>query len=178
MKYNPTIHAVERLRDRLGVNEADAKAYVNEMMRKANYVTTQDGGNLVYKCEDSGSMVVVNAETNVIVTVLPPKRQTGIISAAIRGTVEKELRKASDTFKRVYRQYTLQLADVNLEIAELFRNKVRCNHPGTQETIQAQIDALVDESKRIAGEMQAQEREYNAIEDEANTYLSEGVARL
>src|SRR5690606_21560516 len=124
---------------------------------------------------DSGSMVVVNAETNTVVTILPPKRPTGIISAAIRGTVEKELRKACDTFKRVSRQYTLQLADINLEIAELFRNKVRCNHPDTQELIQTKIDALSDESRRIASEMQAHEREYNAIEDEANTYLSEGV---
>lgn len=188
LKYRPTVHAIERMREYFGTKEIHAVDYANELMKGAQFVTTQpESGRKVYKSIVQDVMIVVGATDNAIITILPSQEmrkevespkpvsvqvlQSGALTDVIRATIERELRKARRTFKRSYRQYTLELAKLNVKIAESKLNKVRCKHPGTQAIIQAQIDALEAEAKSLQDAMSTQESEYRAIEAEASVYL-------
>ncbi|MHC8516814.1 hypothetical protein [Sporosarcina sp. ITBMC105] len=141
-----------------------------------------DGAGRIYDHHKTRTRMILSADKDVIITVYSmdtvkgaPTTQSGLFTGAIKATIERELRKATVNYRRVYRQYTHRLADVNLEIATLFRNKVRCKHPGTQAIIQAQIDVLADEAKAIQNAMATQESEYRAVETEAMTYLGGAI---
>lgn len=186
LKYRPSVHAIERMREYFGTKEIHAVDYANELMQGAQFVRTQPDGKHVFKSVKQDVMLVIGAN-HAVVTVLPPPgrgknnanttpespiiTQPNVFTDAIKATIARELRKAQTLFKRSYRQHTLKLADVNLEIAELFRNKVRCKHPGTQDIIQQQIDVLQAESERLNDAIETQEREFRAIEEEASLYL-------
>ncbi|MGN7387767.1 hypothetical protein [Sporosarcina sp. SAFN-015] len=177
--YACTEHAKQRATERLGIDYADAHRQLMNYMQTAVYRGATSNSR-IFDHYKSRTRLVLDPVKDVIITVYSLddiaqhrgfEPQTGALTDVIRTTIERELRKARRTFKRSYRQYTLRLADLNVEIAELFRNKVRCKHPGTQALIQAQIDVLEDEARAVQNAMQTQESEYRAIEQEASVYL-------
>ncbi|MCG7345352.1 hypothetical protein MHZ92_14530 [Sporosarcina sp. ACRSL] len=191
-RYEVEPHAIDRAIERFGQPAHNAKNHLIQLMQTAvfNGVTGGTGKHKTCRVFDhyaSRTRLIVAKNSDTIVTVYSMDSvkggahaqeiaTTGILSDAIMTTIRRELRKAHATFRRSYRQYNLRLADLNVEIAELFRNKVRCKHPGTQAIIQAQIDVLEDEARAIKNAMQTQEQEYRAVEGEAKAFLGEEVS--
>lgn len=189
-RYNPSVHAVERIREYFGIMEDSAKTFINEAMHKAKYVTTQRDGNLVYKYEDKDAMIVVDAKTNVIITVLPPngkgKRNgssegfrpldvSNEILAAAHATIKRELTKARRRFTSEYRKLQIEQAELGVEIAQAIVNKARCKAPHTQALIQARIDATQEYYDAVQAKIERVQAEYSRTRTEAQVFIGSGV---
>lgn len=186
MKYNPSVHAVERIREYFGVMEESAKAFANELMRTAKYVTTQRDGKLVYKHADKDAMLVVDAKSCTIVTVLPPagagKRnkanapsafpEGNAIIAAARATIQRELAKARRNFTSELRKLQIEQAELGVEIAQAIVNKARCKAPHTQALIQERIDAMQTYYDVVGAKIAKEQSEYNRVRTEAQAFIS------
>lgn len=185
-RYNPSVHAVERIREYFGIMEEGAKSFINEAMRKAKYVTTQRDGNLVYKYEDKDAMIVVDAKTNVIITVLPPSgkgKRNGTsegfrpldvsneILAAAHTTIKRELAKARRQFTREYRMLTEEIAVIGLEIAQLSLNKARARSPITQQHITDKVSEIHARQTQLAEQRKQLKAEYRSTKTEAQAFL-------
>lgn len=191
--YKVTKHAAERAVERLGQPTHNAENHLRLLMQSAVFQgvvgnpKSPSGKSRIFDHYPSRTRLIVEYDADLVITVYSMDSikggaittqtalatQAGVLSDAIKATIKRELRKAHATFRRSYRQYNLRLADLNVEIAELFRNKVRCKHPGTQALIQAQIDVLEDEARAVKNAMQTQQDEYRAVETEAKAFLGE-----
>lgn len=178
-KYNPSVHAVERIRQYFGIMEDGAKSFVNEAMRKAKYVTTQRDGNLVYKYEDKDAMIVVDDKTNVVITILPPNgkgkhnktdslklSQDNVFISAFQATIKRELTKARRIYIRETRSLAEEIAVLGVDIAQLTLNKARARSPITQGHIQRKIDELHAEAVRKDDEKVELEAQFRAMKSE------------
>ncbi|QIG62570.1 hypothetical protein [Sporosarcina phage Lietuvens] len=189
LKYRPSIHAIERLRDYFGTSELHAMDYANDLMKGAQLVETQKTGRRVFKSAVQDVMLVVG-DDNTIITVLPPpgrgkNNAYGAVTAAIEATselsmiiirtVKREYAKACTNYKRQHRKYALLIADLNIEVAELERNKLRCKHPDTQTIIQRNIDATLAEVDALQAQLDEMTAEHERLAAEAKTYLGDAV---
>lgn len=190
-RYNPSVHAVERIREYFGILEDSAKTFINETLRKAKYVTTQQDGNLVYKCDDKDAMIVVNAKSNIVITILPPngkgKHNSGIVKTEVKtvysaegneflssfqATVKRELSKARRQFTRESRYLTESIAVLGLEIAQLTLNKARARSPVTQKHITKKVTLLSSEQARLGAKRRKLETHFNALCGEVKEYMT------
>ena len=179
MTYNPSVHAVERIRERFGVMEENAKNFVNQLMAVAKYVTTQPDGKVVYKHAGRDTMLIVDQRSNTIVTVLPPAKTQANVSNPfyknVNATIRRELTKAQRQFTREFRTLVERQALVQIEIAEMTSRKARAKNPNTQARIQVNIDValgLFDEIGSAISELQA---EFERTKREAQAFLQTEV---
>lgn len=178
MKYNPSVHAVERIRERFGVMEEHAKNFANQLMEIAKYVTTQPDGKVVYKNADRDTMIVVDERTSTIVTVLPPANVQARIDVGnpfykdITATIKRQLTKAQRQFTREFRSLSESQALVQIEIAQLTLNKVRAKNPKTQASIQTNIDAALDMFDEIGGALGELQTDFERTKREADAFLT------
>lgn len=186
MKYNPSVHAVERIREYFDVQEDGAKRFINEAMRKSKYVTTQADGKLVYKNAEHDAMIVVNATSNTVVTVLPPKGrgksnaytlQETRFNGAITATIRREMAKARRAYVRETRRLSEEIAIIGLEIAQLTLNKARAKSPVTQRHISAKVADIHAEQERLAAIRKQADTEYKALRAEAAALIGQEVAQ-
>lgn len=80
MKYNPSMHAIERIRDRFGIMEEHAKNFVNQLMETALYVSTNPNGTKVYKHTGKDVMLAIDPKNHVVITILPPQTKENVIN--------------------------------------------------------------------------------------------------
>ena len=182
MKYNPTTHAVERIRERFGIMEEHAKNFVNQLMETALYVTTNPNGTKVYKHTGKDVMLAIDPKKNVVITILPPANEgernkytkvivNNVIVDKARATIQREIAKARRQFTKEFRSLSESQALIQIEIADLTLRKVRARNPKTQATIQAKIDVALtvfDEIGSAIGELQA---EFAKVQREASEFL-------
>lgn len=186
LRWQPTVHAVRRIKERCGVEEVHATNFVNQLMQTAKYVTTQ-GKRLVYLHEGRGVMIVVNAEEGVIITVHPaesPKEydtsnakptqlKSKITIDRISAAIKRELSRMTTQLRREIRKLTEQQAELNINAAELTLNKIRCRAPHTQELIQNRIDAIITQVNEIAQEVDAKLTQIKNAEREVSEVIGE-----
>lgn len=185
LRWQPTVHAVRRIKERCGVEEVHATNFVNQLMQTAKYVTTQ-GKRLVYLHEGRGVMIVVNAEEGVIITVHPAEspKETNAESTQIKSektitidrisaAIKRELSRMTTQLRREIRKLTEQQAQLNVNIAELALNKVRCKAPHTKALIQTRIDAIITQVDEIAQEVDAKLTQIKKAEREVSEVVGE-----
>ena len=185
LRWQPTVHAVRRIKERCGVEEVHATNFVNQLMQTAKYVTTQ-GKRLIYLHEGRGLMIVVNSEEGAVITVHPaesPKEtnaeSTQIKSKAtitidrISSAIKRELSRMTTQLRREIRKLTEQQAQLNVSIAELTLNKIRCKAPHTQALIQTRIDAIITQVDEIAQEVDAKLTQIKNAEREVSEVIGE-----
>lgn len=184
MKYNPSVHAVERVRQYFGIMEENAKNFVNQLMTSAKYVTTQVDGKAVYKHDGKDVMIVVDTNRNVIVTVLPPHGEgnntkpvavkpsayNAIIEKA-RETIKRELTKASRQFTTETRALAVFEAELGVDIARLTLNKAKCKAPHTKAMIQERINELEVGRQAVAKQLQTVAERFEQMRKDAEGYL-------
>lgn len=183
LRWQPTVHAVRRIKERCGVEEIHATNFVNQLMQTAKYVTTQ-GKRLVYLHEGRGLMIVVNPEEGAIITVHPaesPKveaKETLTTKATITidrisAAIKRELSRMTTQLRREIRKLTEQQAQLNVSIAELTLNKVRCKNPLTQSLIQSRIDAIITQVESLAQEVDVKLTQIKVAEREVSEVIGE-----
>ena len=201
LKYRPAAHAIERLREYFGVKEIHALDFVNDVMQKAQFVTTQTDGRRLFKNDELDVMIVV-APDNTIITFLPAQEKrkeivrTGAplptnvakakpeanekparnpVIAAARATIQRELAKSRRSFTREYRRLTEEIAVIGLEIARHSLNKARARSPITQQQIADKVAEIHAEQTRLAEQRKQLEAEYHAMKTEAQAFIGNEV---
>lgn len=182
LRWQPTVHAVRRIKERCGVDEIHAANFVNQLMQTAKYVTTQ-GKRLVYLHEGRGMMIVVNPDEGAVITVHPaesPKvdvqptqTKATITIDRISAAIKRELSRMTTQLRREIRKLTEQQAQLNVSIAELTLNKIRCKAPHTQALIQNRIDAIITQVNEIAQEVDAKLTQIKNAEREVSEVVGE-----
>ena len=199
LKYRPAAHAIERLREYFGVKEIHALDFSNDVMQKAQFVTTQTDGRRLYKNDELDVMVVV-AQDNTIITYLPaPEKRREIertgaplstettpkpnglftgdnaFLTSFQTVIQRELTKAQRQFTREYRKLAESIAVIGLEIAQLTLNKARARSPITQGHIQRKIDELHAQAVRMDSEKGELEAQFRAMKSEVSGLIGTGV---
>lgn len=187
MRWQPTVHAVRRIKERCGVEEVHATNFVNQLMKTAKYVTTQ-GKRLVYLHESRGLMIVVNAEEGAVITVHPAespkevethnaimtqKSKATITIDRISAAIKRELSRMTTQLRREIRKLMEQQAELNVNAAELTLNKVRCKAPHTKALIQTRIDAIITQVDELAQEIDAKLTQIKNAEREVSEVVGE-----
>lgn len=165
LRWNPTVHAVRRIKERCGIDETQAKSFINQIMASAKYVTTQPDGNTVYKHENRDIMIVVDTAKSTVITIHSatqtptgapsdiaeqPKSAASITVDRIANAVKREFKRMQTEVSREVRKLSEQVAIMHAEAAQLNVNKIRCRNPKTQTLIQARIDEILNKSEEIA----------------------------
>lgn len=182
--YNPTVHAVQRIRERFGIMEVHAKNFVNQLMQTAIYVTTSKNGCKVYKHSGKDILLVIDPKDDIVVTVHPATYETkaeettplrmsvnNVIIAKARATINREITKARREFTREFRSLSESQALIQIEIAEMSLRKVRAKNPNTQAVIQAKIDVALDVFDEIGIAIGELKTEFTKVEREASEFL-------
>jgi len=169
-EYNPTVHAIERARQRFGIAEGQAKNWLNQLLATAVHVTTQPNGCHVYKHEGRNALIVVDDRRKTVVTIKPPVTENPILTKA-KAVINRELAKAKRQFTREYRKLTQQHAEINVEVAYLLLNHAKCKQPQTQAIIQARIDAMKADLQRTADALTNVKETYENVRKDAESYI-------
>lgn len=190
LRWNPTVHAVRRIKERCGIDETQAKSFINQIMASAKYITTQ-GNRLVYLHEKRNLMVVVNPEEGAVITVHPaederqaetlaveqtqaqPKQALSITVDRIANAVKREFKRMQTEVTREVRKLSEQVAIMHAEAAQLNVNKIRCRNPRTQTLIQARIDEILNKSEELAKVIDVKLTEIERAKDEVGAVIGE-----
>lgn len=182
LRWQPTVHAVRRIKERCGVEEVHATNFVNQLMQTAKYVTTQ-GKRLIYLHEGRGMMIVVNAEEGAVITVHPaespkvdvkPTQSKATITIdRISAAIKRELSRMTTQLRREIRKLTEQQAELNVNIAEMNLKKIRCRAPHTQALIQTRIDAIITQVEHLSQEVDAKLTQIKNAEREVSEVVGE-----
>lgn len=182
MKYNPSMHAIERIRDRFGIMEEHAKNFVNQLMETALYVSTNPNGTKVYKHTGKDVMLAIDPKNHVVITILPPANEgernkyaksfaNNFIIDKARATIHREIAKARRQFTREFRSLSESQALIQIEIAEMSLRKIRAKNPNTQAVIQSKIDAALTVFDEIGSAISELQAEFAKVQREANEFL-------
>lgn len=192
MRWNPTVHAVKRLKERMGIEPESAKNYVNQLMQAAKYVTTQADGQTVYHHAEKNVMIVVNIAKNSVITLFSdtwtedgtPVKTEEKPSALAESTPKLTVDRIADAVKREYKRMRTEVtreinrmkeeyAATGVKIAELKWKQVRCKAPHTKALIQSRIDELVAVTRQITTEIDAKLTQMDAAEAEVKAVVGE-----
>lgn len=188
-KWYATTHAKTRLTERFNIPTHQADSYVNQLRVNAVYKgETQDNGKtaFVYDHYKSGVRLLLDKKGSNVITVKqldtvkidgeilliktePRKLTIDRISAVIK----RELSKMTTQLRREIRKLTEQQAELNVSIAELTLNKIRCRAPHTQALIQTRIDAIITQVDEIAQEVDAKLTQIKNAEREVSEVVGE-----
>ena len=183
LRWNPSVHAVRRIKERCGIEEIHAKSFINQLMQTAQYVTSQ-GKNPVYKHEGRDVFIVADTEKNTIVTVYsaeetpngtpkPKQSAVGITVDRIANAVKREFKRMQTEALRDIRKLKEEYAAMYVEIAQLKYNKIRCKAPHTQQHIQAKIDELVAKTSELSKIIDAKLTEVETAQSEIEAVVGE-----
>ena len=178
MRWTPTVHAIQRLKERFEVTPEGAVNYVNQIMAQAKYVSAGKAGKLVYYYEKRDMMIVVNPDENVIVTVHEGTEPTAKSNAAITidriaTAVKREFKRMTTQYQREIRKMTEQKAELGVLVAELTLNHVRCDAPHTKQLIQSRIDEAKSQITQLANDIDAKLTQISEAEREVKAVVGE-----
>ena len=176
MRWTPTVHAIQRLKERFEVTPEGAVNYVNQIMAQAKYVSAGKAGKLVYYYEKRDMMIVVNPDENVIVTVHEGAEPTAKSNAAITidriaTAVKREFKRMTTQYQREIRKMTEQKAQLGVLVAELTLNHVRCDAPHTKALIQSRIDEAKSQIEALANDIDAKLTQISEAEKEVKAVI-------
>lgn len=184
-KLNVSLHAIERARERLdakGTNDNVAHT-LRQWFPKAVAKGTA-GNGYIFDNIAKDIRLILDSSQQTIITVyrlsnvddyvaqkLAPKSKITIdrISAAIK----RELSRMTTQLRREIRKLTEQQAQLNVSIAELTLNKIRCRAPHTQALIQTRIDAIITQVDDLAQEIDAKLTQIKNAEREVSEVVGE-----
>ena len=185
MRWNPTVHAVKRLKERMGIEPESAKNFVNQLMQAAKYVTTQADGNTVYHHANKNVMIVVDVEKSSVITLFsdtwtadgaPAKAEDSapkLTVDRIADAVKREYKRMRTEVTREINKMKEEYAATYVKIAELKWKYIRCKAPHTKELIQSRIDELVAVTQQISTEIDAKLTQIDAAEAEVKAVVGE-----
>lgn len=133
--FFPSQHALDRAKLRFGIELSDATEWFNELMKDANYVSSNGKYRLTY--ESSGLQIIVDIRNNAIVTV-----HDSLKLDFLRPSIEREMRRMKREFTKKRRQIELDQALSMQKHAELAVNKAKARNPNTRSLIEGRMDEV------------------------------------
>src|SRR5690625_3399379 len=152
MKYVVSHHATERAMLRFGIESGRVGEWVNDMMSKAKYISSQGGGRLLYEAD--GVQFIVGDKSRTVITVHPSIRLD-----FLRPALEREIRKIKRETTRKQRVIERNLAGQYRKLSEQITNYSNARNPQTRILVGERIEHT---EKTIAGIRRSIER----LEDE------------
>ncbi len=173
MKYTITSHALEKVRERLGLsnkNKQYISEYINNLILESEYITdtTATDGNTCSMFVNDGIAIYIDKNNNTIVTVNKFKKATYCpLYPKIVEMHKKEIRKLDRKEQAVLnkiRTYDLESA-VKLAQLELRKHKTRSNNvkrecmmsmdliKGQKGKLKSELDEVRDAKKKIANSL-------------------------
>src|SRR5690625_4402966 len=164
-KYIPSIHAIERARLRFGVEPARAVDWINDLMKNAEYLTSNAKNQAIYLFD--GGRIVIDTTDNTVITLYNEAK-----TDFLRPVIEREKRKLYRNYTRQSRKIERLYAESLRELAEMAVNRANARNPKTRELIaeriadkQAEIDGLVSEIERSQDDYKAKIRAMEVISE-------------
>lgn len=173
-------HAIERITERLNQPEFNAENYVRMLLASATYMGTTSNRHGIcdnYSHHKSGVTIVVSQADKRVVTVKSRIEQapatTTISVSRISDAIKREFARMKTELSRQIRKHSEQLARLEIEVATLKLNKVRCKAPHTQELIQSRIDGFMAQVTELAQEIDVKLTQIQTAETEVKAVVGE-----
>lgn len=154
-RYKPTMHALERVKLRLGVSSERAGDWFVDFMSKAEYVASSGKHRMVY--EKDGVQAIVDNRNNAIVTIHAEVRID-----FLRPVFEREVRKLRREGTRQIRMLERRLAEGYATLSKATLNYANACNPNTRrvigetiQTINRSVSDLTIDIERKEDEIQA-----------------------
>lgn len=176
-----TKHAIDRSIERLGFQRATADNNIRQLLAVAAFHgigSSSKGPTEIYLHRKTRTTIVISRKENCVVTVYradeePTQSKATITIDRISAAIKRELSKMTTQLRREIRKLTEQQAQLNVNIAELNLNKVRCKAPHTQALIQTRIDAIITQVDDLAQEIDAKLTQIKNAEREVSEVVGE-----
>ena len=166
-KYVLTTHAIQRVSERLGIHEGDKAAnHINQIMQTAYFAGEcphKSGTKVkVYDHHKSKTRILIDREDKVVTVYrfthalfLPDAFQEEVMAL-----VTRRFKAMESEHKRKQRAIEIELAEFNLEKAQLELNKIKAKSPKIQTQIQAKVDEIMTKVKRLEFELSENEQAF------------------
>src|SRR5699024_2766832 len=164
-KYYLTKHAYDRAKLRFGIDPEHAPEWVNEKMKEARLLDTNDDKCDVY--EDEGIRFVIDPKKNAVVTM-----HSNATASSLRPIINRELRKLERNYGPQSRKLERVYAELLQELADIAMNRSRAKNPDTRRLItermqnkQREIDEVVTNMERVYDEYKSRKKALEIIVD-------------
>lgn len=177
-QYKVSFHARERFAERFGNtrNEAQTIEHLNNVLRSATFqsVTLGSKGDTMhnYNAEKHNMRLVISKETQTIITVHTIESAQPTLTAdsplfdVFVKTAKRELRKATERFRKQQRIMTAELSAIQIEIAKSAVNRTRAKGEHIVMRIDEKVTNMQRKADEIAERLQAVESEHGRIATE------------
>lgn|SRR5699024_1030695 len=132
MTYYVTHHAAERARLRFGIEGHSVVEWINDVMKKAKYVSSQGNDRLLYEHKDM--QIIVGGNSRKIITIHPNTRLD-----FLRPALEREIRKIKRETTRNIRAAERRLAKEYKELGERLINYANAKNPNTRDIVAERV---------------------------------------
>ncbi|NRG30747.1 hypothetical protein [Niallia circulans] len=178
-KYSITKHAIERAVERLGRKEHEAVNYLTQIMQTAVYngeITGKYGEVSVFDHYKSRTRLIVrNGSILTVYSMDSGKPEAPIIpqvfTEEIRKVVRRKFAKAQREYKRTVRALQIELAEVNLIMAQLQLNLAKARSPKVIATIQAKLDEVKTRFSKLDSEIKIEQQQFEEIKNGSEALL-------
>lgn len=183
-KLNVSLHAIERARERLDVKGTNDNVShtIRQWYTRAVRKGRDNASGIIFDNVAKDVRMILDETCQTVITMyrlstvdeyvaqkLAPKVTVGRLKSAIL----RELSRMTTQLRREIRKLTEQQAQLNVDIAELTLNKVRCKAPHTQALIQTRIDAIITQVDDLAQEIDAKLTQIKNAEREVSEVVGE-----
>lgn len=171
MKVYVTKHAIERATQRFDVRINAAEDWIRARFRGAKYIanTVLENGREGRLFAKDGVSFVLDQNENKIVTVYKPYNHAVI--EKVRATVQRELTKAQRMVRKVERENSLKIAEIEVDLAQCKLRQLRARSPKVRDSIQQKIDSLYTQVDALNSEIIDVKREMTNIAKGVAAYL-------
>jgi len=171
-------HAIDRAVERLNQPKHCAENHIRQLLSAATFHgegSNEYGKVDIYLHRKTGVSIVVSQKDNTVVTLYCPDEQKmpKLTVSRITNAIKRELERMTTQYKREIRKLHEQQAVINVRIAELSLNKIRCYHPPTKALIQSRIDEYLTQINELAREIDGKMAQIEKAETEVKAVVGE-----
>lgn len=186
-QYTPSIHAMERFRERFAdtaahMTDDNVGAHLNNLLRVAVLHSTTPGKrNTAYNYDavNQNIRIIVDKVEQRIITVHQIKKEEAApiiekdspLFGAIIATAKRELAKARKSFRKTNRELTEQLASIQIELAHAMVNKTRAKGEHIVSAVERKMDELTAMQSEIVAKLDAENAKFERVKADAGTVI-------
>lgn len=160
-----TPHACDRATEHLGISRGEAPVHVMGLLRKSAFIdtVTGDDGNTQRLFAYRGTAFIVSAEEDTVITLYPQQDANQTVLDSVRTVLAKTLRSARAKEKRETRRITIEIAELNVERAELVLRAAKTTSKRVMQMAELRIGEIDGEVTQLERELSEIRREKKNI---------------
>lgn len=160
-----TPHACDRAAEHLGIDRAKAPTHVMGLLRKAAFIdtVTGDDGSMQRLYAYRGTAFIVDADEDTVITLYPQNDANREVLDSVQSVLAKMLRSARAKEKRETRRITIEIAELNVERAELVLRAAKTTSKRVKQMAELRIGEIDAEIAQLERELREVRREKKNI---------------